>query len=193
MVITCALKHGGSWDKSMPYVEFSYNNSYQASLKMALFEALYGRKCRTPLYWSEKGERQLFGADIIREAEKQVQVIWKSLRIAQSRQKIYADGKRRDVVFQEGDYVYLKVSPIRELRRFKVKGKLSPRFIGPFKILERVGEVAYRLELMIQLADVHDVFHISQLKKAFNLHDKEPLPMDELNIKEDLTIVEHPI
>jgi hypothetical protein len=124
------------------------------------------------LYWSEKGERQLFGADIIREAEKQVQVIWKSLRIAQSRQKIYADGKRRDVVFQEGDYVYLKVSPIRELRRFKVKGKLSPRFIGPFKILERVGEVAYRLELTIQLVDVHDVFHISQLKKAFNLHDK---------------------
>jgi hypothetical protein len=81
----------------------------------------------------------LFGEDIIKEAEKQVQIIWENLRIAQSRQKSYADGKRRDVVFQEGDYVYLKVSPIRGLRRFKVKGKLSPRFIGPFKILERVG------------------------------------------------------
>jgi hypothetical protein len=89
------------------------------------------------------------------------------LSIAQSRQKSHADGKRRDVVFQEGDYVYLKVSPIRGLRRFKVKGKLSPQFIGPFKILERVGEVAYRLELPAQLADVHDVFHISQLKKGF--------------------------
>jgi hypothetical protein len=89
--------------------------------------------------------------------------------------------------------VYLKVSPIRGLCRFKVKRKLSPRFIGPFKILERVGEVAYRLELPNRLADVHDVFHISQLKKGFNPHDKESLPMDELNIKEDLTIVEHPI
>jgi hypothetical protein len=79
--------------------------------------------------------------DIIREAEKQVQIIRENLRIAQSRQKSYADGKRRDVVFQDGDYVYLKVSPIRGLRRFKVKGKLSPRFIGPFKILEsgRIG------------------------------------------------------
>jgi hypothetical protein len=101
------------------------------------------------LYWSETGERQLFGADIIREVEKEVQVIRENLRIAQSRQKSYVDDKRRDVVFQEGDYVYLKVSPIRGLHRFKVKGKLSPRFIGPFKILERVGEVAYRLELPV--------------------------------------------
>jgi hypothetical protein len=99
----------------------------------------------------------------------------------------------RDAVFQEGDYVYLNVSPIRGLRRFKVNGKFSPRFIGPFKILERVGEVAYRLELPTQLVDVHDVFHISQLKKGFNPHDKELLHMVELNNKEDLTIVEHPI
>jgi hypothetical protein len=160
---------------------------------MAPFEALYGRKCRTPLYWSETDERQLFGADIIREAEKQVQIIQENLRIAQSRQKSYADGKRRDVVFQEGDYVYLKVSPIRGSRRFKVKGKLSPRFIGPFKILERVGEVAYKLEFPVQLADVHDVFHISQLNKGFGPHNKELFPMDDLNVKEDLTIVEYPI
>jgi hypothetical protein len=126
MLRACALKHGGSWDKSLSYAEFSYNNSYQASLKMAPFEALYGRKCRTPLYWSEIGERQLFGADIIREAEKQVQIIRENLRFAQSRKKSYADRKRRDMVFQEGDYVYLKVSHIRGLRRFKVKGKLSP-------------------------------------------------------------------
>jgi hypothetical protein len=85
MLRACALKHGGSWDKSLSYVEFSYNNSYQASLKMAPFEVLYGRKCRTSLYWSEIGERQLFGADIIREEEKQVQTIRENLRIAQSR------------------------------------------------------------------------------------------------------------
>jgi hypothetical protein len=192
MLRACALKHGESWDKCLPYIEFSYHNTYQDSLKMAPFEALYGRKCRTPLYWSQTGESQLFGTDIIKEAERQVQIIRENLRVAQSRQKSYADGKRRDVSFQEGDYVYLKVSPIRGLRRFKVKGKLSPRYIGPFQIL-RVGEVAYRLELPEQLSDVHDVFHISQLKRGPEPHDKEPLPMDGLDVKEDLTITERPI
>jgi hypothetical protein len=135
----------------------------------------------------------LFGTDIIKEAERQVQIIRENLRIAQSRQKSYADGKRRDVSFQEGDYVYLKVSPIRGLRRFKVKGKLSPHFIGPFQILQRVGEVAYRLDLPEQLSDVHDVFHILQLKRGLKPHDKEPFPMDGLDVKEDLTITERPI
>jgi hypothetical protein len=135
MLRACAFKHSGSWDKSLSYTEFSYNNNYQDSLKMAPFEALYGRKCRTPLHWSQIGESQLFGTDIIKEAERKVQIIRENLRIAQSRQKSYADGKRRDVSFQECDYVYLKVSPIRGLRRFKVNGKLSPRFIGPFQIL----------------------------------------------------------
>jgi hypothetical protein len=157
----CALKHGGSWDKSLPYAEFSYNNSYQASLKMEPFEALDARKCRTPLYWSQTSETQLFGTDIIKEAERQVQIVRENLRIAQSRQKSYGDGKRRDVAFQEDDYVYLKVSPIRGLRKFKVKGKLPPCFIGPFQILQRVGEVAHKLDLPEQLSDVHDVFHIS--------------------------------
>jgi hypothetical protein len=95
MLRACALKHG----KSLPYAEFSYNNNYQASLKMAPFEALYGRKCRTPLYWSQTGESQLFGTEIIKEAERQVQIIRKNLRVAQSRQKSYVDGKRRDVSF----------------------------------------------------------------------------------------------
>jgi hypothetical protein len=131
MLRACALKHGGSWDKSLPYAEFSYNNSYQVSLQMAPFEALYGRECRTPLYWSQMGESQLFGTDIVKEAERQVQIIRENMRAAQSRQKSHADGKRRDVVLQEGDYVYLKVSPIRRLRRFKVKGKLSPRLSDP--------------------------------------------------------------
>jgi hypothetical protein len=90
MLRACALTHGGSWDKSLSYAEFSYKNNYQANLKMSPFEALYGRKCRTPLYWSETGERQLFGADIVREADKQVQIIKENLRIAQPRQKSYA-------------------------------------------------------------------------------------------------------
>ena len=161
MLRACALKHGGSWDKSLPYAEFSYNNSYQASLKMAPFEALYGRKCITPLYWSETGESQLFGPEIIKEAERQVQVVRESLKVAQSRQKSYADTRRRELTFEEGEFVYLKVSPIKGLRRFKVKGMLSPPYIGPFKILSRKGEVAYELELPSRLSDVHNVFHIS--------------------------------
>ena len=114
---------------------------------MAPFEALYGRKRRTPLYWSEIGESQLFGLEIIKEAERQVQIVRENLKVAQSRQKSYADTRRRELSFEEGEFVYLKVSPIRGLRRFKVKGKLSPRYIGPFRIVERKGEVAYQLEL----------------------------------------------
>jgi hypothetical protein len=105
---------------------------YQTSLKMSPFEALYGRKCRTPLYWDQIGERQLFGHDIIQEAEEQVHQIRENLRTAQSRQKSYAETWRRLLEFKEGDHVYLKVSPLRGMRRFKVKGKLYPRFIGPF-------------------------------------------------------------
>jgi hypothetical protein len=90
MLRACALQHGSSWEKSLPYAEFSYNNSYQASLKMSPFEALYGRKCRTPLYWDQTGERQFFGPELIQEAEEQVRMIRENVRIAQSRQKSYA-------------------------------------------------------------------------------------------------------
>ena len=100
MLRSCALKHGSSWDKSLPYAEFSYNNSYQASLKMAPFEALYGRKCRTPLYWSQTGESQVFGPEILQEAERQVQIIRDNLRTAQSRQKSYADTRRRELTLK---------------------------------------------------------------------------------------------
>jgi hypothetical protein len=134
MLRACALQHGGSWDKSLPYAEFSYNNSYQASLKMSPFEALYGRKCRTPLYWDQTGEKQFFGPELIQEAEEQVRIIRENLRVAQTRQKSYADNRRRPLEFEEGDYVYLKVSPLRGVRRYKIKDKLSPRYIGPFRI-----------------------------------------------------------
>jgi hypothetical protein len=166
MLRACALQHERSWDKSLPYAEFSYNNSYQESLNMAPFEMLYGRRCRTPLFWSETGERKVFGSNILQEAEKQVHMVRENLRVAQSRQKSYADHRRRELRFEVGDFVYLKVSPMRGLRRFKVRGKHALRFIGPFKILEKRGEVAYQLELPSQLSDVHDVFHVSQLKKC---------------------------
>jgi hypothetical protein len=114
------------------------------------------------------------------------------LKIAQSRQKSYADIRRRELIFEVGDFVYLKVSPMRGMKTFKVKGKLSPRYIGPFKILERKSEVAYQLELPDSLSDVHDVFHVSQLKKCLRVPE-EQLPMEELNINEDLTYSEYPI
>jgi hypothetical protein len=180
MLRACALKHGGSWYKSLPYAEFDYNNSYQSSLKMAPFEALYGRKCRTPLFWNQTGESQLFGPEIIKEAERQVEIIRENLKIAQSRQKSYADPKRREVVFEVGDYAYLRVSPIRGLLRFSIRGKLSPRFIRPFQVLERQGEVAYCLELPECLVGVQDVFHVSQLKKCSSEVRVEHLPLEDL-------------
>jgi hypothetical protein len=159
---------------------------------MSPFEALYGRKCRTPLYSDQTGERQLFGPKIIQEAEEQVRMIRENLRIAQTRQKSYADNRSRPLEFKEGDHVYLKVSPIRGMRRFKVKGKLSTHFIGPFKMLKWVGEMAYQLELPDHLSDVHDVFHVSQLKKCLRVPE-EQLLMEELSVQEDLTYTEHPI
>jgi hypothetical protein len=112
MLRACTLKHGGSWDKNLPHAEFAYYNSYRSSLRMAPFEALYGRKCKTPLFWNQIGESQLFGPEIIKEAERQVEIIRENLKIAQSKQKSYADPKRREVVFEVGEYAYLRVSPI---------------------------------------------------------------------------------
>jgi hypothetical protein len=159
---------------------------------MSSFEALYGRKCRTPLYWDQTRERQIFGPKVIQEAEEQVHTIRENLRVAQTRQKSYADNRRRPLEFEEDDHVYLKVSPLRGMRRFKVKGKLSPRFIGPFRIFRQVGEMAYQLELPNHLSDVHDVFHVSPLKKCLRVPEKQ-LPMEELSVQGDLTYPEYPI
>ena len=178
--------------KSLPYAELSYNNSYQQSLKMAPLEALYGRKCRTPLFWNQTGESQVFGPDVLKDAEEQVRKIRENLRVAQSHQKSYADTRRRDLSFQVGDYVYLKVSPMRSVKRFNMKGKLAPRYVGPFKVLRRCGEVAYQLELPPSLSAVHDVFHVSQLKKCL-LVPEEQIPLEEVAVGDDLTYEEFPI
>jgi hypothetical protein len=120
MLRACALQYGRSWDKSLSYTMFSYNNSYQESLKMAPFEMLYDRRCRTPLFWNETGEWKVFGPDILQEIEKQVHMVRENLRVAQSRQKSYADHRRREISFEVGDFVYLKVSPMRGLCHFMV-------------------------------------------------------------------------
>nr|ADC55379.1 gag-pol polyprotein [Oryza brachyantha] len=176
MLRACALDFGGTWDKNLPYAEFSYNNSYQASLQMAPFEALYGRKCRTPLFWDQTGERQVFGTEVLSQAEEK---------------KSYADNRRRDLAFEAGDYVYLCVTPLRGVHRFQTKGKLAPRFVGPYRIVERRGEVAYQLELPANMAGIHDVFHVLQLKKCLRV-PKEQTNSEHIDLQEDLTYVEKP-
>ncbi|WVZ87917.1 hypothetical protein U9M48_034492 [Paspalum notatum var. saurae] len=191
MLRACAIQYGTSWDKCLPYAEFSYNNSYQASPKKSPFEALYGKRCRTPLFWNQTGEK-VYLDDIIRDAEQQLRIVRENLRAARSRQRSYADVRRRDLSFKVDDHVYLKVSPMRGIRRFNMKGKLAPRYIGPFKILEKKGEVAYRLELPPSLSGVHDVFHVSQLKKCLRVPE-EQAPLEGLEVQEDLTYTEHPV
>jgi hypothetical protein len=143
MLRACVLDFSQKWDECLLLAEFSYNNSYQESIKMAPFEALYGRRCRTPLNWSEPGERYFFRPDLVKETEEKVQKIIHNLKKAQTRQKSYADQRRQPLYFLVGDYVYLKVSPMKGVSRFGVKGKLAPRYIGPFPILEQCGPVAY--------------------------------------------------
>jgi transposase InsO family protein len=177
MLSACSLKYGKSWEKSLPYAEFPYSNIYQASIKMAPFEALYRWQCRTTLFWSQMGESQVFGLEVLKDAERQVQMIRENLKIAQSHQKSFADKRRRDLSFEVGDFIYLKVSPMRCTRRLKVKAKLAPRHVGPFQIQKRKGEVAYQVEVPPQLLDVHDVFHVSQLKKSLRV-PKEHIPKE---------------
>jgi hypothetical protein len=138
------------------------------------------------------GERKVFRPDILQEAEKHVHKVRENLQVTQSKQKSYADHRIRELSFEVRDFVYLKVSPMRGVRRFKVRGKLAPRFIRPFKFLEKGGEVAYQLEMPPQLSDVHDVFHVSQLNKCLCVPEEQIL-MEDLNAKEDLSYQEYPV
>jgi hypothetical protein len=161
-------------------------------LKMASFEMLYGLRYRTPLVWSETRRRKVFGPDILQEVERQVHMVRENLWIAHSGQKSYTDHRRRELSFEMGDYVYLKVSPMRGLCHFKGRGKLTPMFVGPVKITEKKGEIAYRLELPPQLSDVHNVYHVSQLKKYLCVPEEQIL-MEDLSASEDLSYQEYPI
>ncbi|GJX84734.1 putative reverse transcriptase domain-containing protein, partial [Tanacetum coccineum] len=156
MLRACVLDFGGSWDVHLPLVEFSYNNSYHSSVRCAPFEALYGRKCCSPIMWAVKS---------------------------------YADKRRKPLEFSIGDYVLLKVSPWKGVVRFEKKGKLAPRFVGPFEIIKKVGPVAYRLDLPEVFNGVHDTFHVLNLKKC--LADPTlQMPLDEIRVDAKLNFVE---
>ncbi|GKC41265.1 putative reverse transcriptase domain-containing protein [Tanacetum coccineum] len=192
MLRACVMDFGGSWDTHLPLIEFSYNNSYHTSIKCAPFEALYGRKCRSPVIWTEVGESQLIGPEIVQETTEKIVQIKERLKTARSRQKSYADKRRKPLEFQVGDRVLLKVSPWKGVVRFGKKGKLAPRYVGPFEIVECVGPVAYRLKLPQELSCVHDTFHVSNLKKCLAEPDVQ-VPLDEIEIDENLRFVEEPI
>ncbi|GJS40324.1 reverse transcriptase domain-containing protein [Tanacetum coccineum] len=192
MLRACVMDFGGSWDTHLPLIEFSYNNSYHTSIKCTPFEDLYRRKCRSPVIWTEVGESQLIGPEIVQETTEKIVQIKERLKTARSRQKSYADKRRKPLEFQVGDRVLLKVSPWKGVVRFGKKKKLAPRYVGPFEIVECVGPVAYRLKLPQELSCVHDTFHVSNLKKCLAEPDVQ-VPLDEIEIDENLRFVEEPI
>ncbi|KAL0551919.1 hypothetical protein IC582_011012 [Cucumis melo] len=192
MLRACALEFPGSWDSHLHLMEFAYNNSYQATIGMAPFEALYGKCCRSPVCWGEVGEQRLMGPELVQSTNEAIQKIRSRMHTAQSRQKSYADVRRKDLEFEVGDKVFLKVAPMRGVLRFERRGTLSPRFVGPFEILERIGPVAYRLALPPSLSTVHDVFHVSMLRK-YVPDPSHVVDYDPLEIDENLSYTEQPV
>ncbi|GAU43989.1 hypothetical protein TSUD_91680 [Trifolium subterraneum] len=192
MLRACILEDGGNWSKHLNLIEFAYNNSYHASIGMAPYEALYGRKCRTPLCWTEVGDKGVLGPDIIQETTLKIKSVKEHMRVTQSRQKSYVDHRRRPIEFDEGDHVFLRVTPKLGLRGVFKRKKLAPRYIGPYQILKRVGPVAYQLALPPSMSRMHDVFHVSQLRK-FIPDLFVPVELENIDLQPDLTYQPDPI
>ncbi|KAA3480392.1 DNA/RNA polymerases superfamily protein [Gossypium australe] len=166
MLRGCVIDFKASWEEFLPLAEFSYNNSFQASIQMVPYEALYGRRCRTPTCWMELGECQILGPELVTETGEKVKLIRARLKEASGRHKSYTDLKRKDIEFPVGDRVFLKVSPWKKVLRFGRKGKLSPRFIGPYRVVKRVGLVAYQLELPSELIQIHDALSFGPISRS---------------------------
>ena len=192
MLSACVMEFRRRSDTHLSLMEFAYNNSYQTSIGMAPYESLYGRKCRTPVCWDEVGERKLVGSKIVLMTCDKVKFIRERLKIAQDKQKRYADNRRRDLEFEVEDMVFLRISPWKSVLRFGKRGELSPRYIGPYRIVERIGEVTYRLEFRLELDSIHDVFHVSMLRKY--IPDPSHVLTEQLvETQENLTYEEEPV
>ncbi|GJT91841.1 putative reverse transcriptase domain-containing protein [Tanacetum coccineum] len=192
MLRACVIDFGNGWVRHLPLVEFSYNNSYHASIKAAPLEALYSRKCHSLIYWAEVGQVQLTDPEIVQKTTENFIQIKQRMQAARDRQKSYADLKHKAMEFQVGDRVMLKVSPWKGVVRFGKRMKLNPRYVGPFKVLVKVGSVAYKLELPQELSIVHNTFHVSNLKKCYS---DEPLviPLEGLHADDKLRFMEKPV
>ncbi|GJU97749.1 putative reverse transcriptase domain-containing protein [Tanacetum coccineum] len=192
MLRSCVIDFGKGWVNHFSLVKFSYNNSYHASIKAAPFEALYGQKCRSPVCWNEVGEFHHTGPELVQETTKKIVQIKQRIQASCDRQKSYADLKRKPMEFHVGDKVMLKVSPWKGVVHFGKRGKLNPRYVGPFKVIEKVGSVSYKLELPKELSRVHNMFHVSNLKKCYA---DEPLavPLDGLHFDDKLQFLEEPV
>ncbi|GJU93547.1 putative reverse transcriptase domain-containing protein [Tanacetum coccineum] len=192
MIRACVIDFGGSWDTHLPLTEFSYNNSYHSSIRCARFEALYGRKCRSPVLWAEIRESRLYGLEIVQETTDKAIFNKERLKASRDYQKNYANNRQKPLEFSVSDQVLLEVSSWKGVVCYGKKGKLAPRYVGPFEIIERIGLIAYRLRLPQELSSVHDTFHVSNLKKCLadaNLH----VPLEEIIVDKCLRFIEEPI
>ncbi|GJZ87089.1 putative reverse transcriptase domain-containing protein [Tanacetum coccineum] len=192
MLRACVIDFGKGWDRHLPLVEFSYNNSYHTSIKASTFEALYGRKCRSPICWAEVRDAQLTGPKIVHETTEKIFQIKKRIQAARDRKKSLADRNCKPMEFHVGDMVMLKVSPWKGMIRFGKREKLNPHYIGPFKVHAKVRTVSYRLELPDQLSHVHRTFYVSNLKKCYA--DKPvAISLDDIHIDDKLNFIEEPV
>ena len=187
MLRSCVIDYEGSWDKHIPLVEFVYNNSFHSSIGM-----VYGRKCRTPLCWTELSEKKVIGLDLIQETEEKVKMIRERLKVPTDIQKSYADMRRKDIRYEIDEKVFLKVSPWKKVMRFGKKGKLSPRFIGPYEVTEKVGPVAYILALPPEMENIHNVFHVSMLRR-YRSNSLHVVSSETIELRLDLTSEEEPV
>ncbi|KAL0290614.1 UNVERIFIED_CONTAM: hypothetical protein Sangu_2565000 [Sesamum angustifolium] len=172
-------------------MEFAYNNGFHSSIGMAPYEALYGRRCRSPVCWDIEGLQQLEGPELVQETMKKIHIVKKCLKAAQDRQKSYVDKHRREMEYEVGDKVFLKVSPWKGILRFGKQGILSSRYIGPYEIIERIGPLAYLLALPAKLSQIHDVFHVSMLRR-YRSNPSHVIHEPEVEISEELTYMEEP-
>nr|KYP34488.1 Retrotransposable element Tf2 [Cajanus cajan] len=159
---------------------------------MAPYEALYGRRCRTPLCWFEIGENLILDPELVQQTTEKIKMIQEKLRMTQSRQKSYVDKRRRPLEFQEGNHVFLKVTPTTGIGRVMKSKKLTPRFIGPYQILRKIGPVAYQISLPPFLSNLHNVFHVSQLRKYISDPSHVIMP-DTVQLKDNLTFETMPV
>jgi len=172
------LEQGVSWVECLPLIQFTYRNSFHSSIGMAPFMALYGRRCRTPLCWFESGESALLGPDVVQETTEKIKMIQEKMKASQSRQKSYHEKRRKDIEFQVGNHVFLRVNPVTG--------------VGPFEIVEKIGAVAYRIALPPLLSNLHDVFHVSQLRK-YVYDESHVIQVDELEVRDNLTVETWPV